>query len=97
MTHFDNIRAWAEARNIIGGCTTRDQFLKLSEEVGELAQAILKDDDAEFVDAIGDIVVVLTILARQHGTSIERCVEAAWNEIKDRKGRIVNGTWVKES
>ena len=94
---FDNIRAWAEARNIIGGCTTRDQFLKLTEEVGELAQAILKDDDAEFVDAIGDIVVVLTILARQHGTSIERCVEAAWDEIKDRRGRIVNGTWVKES
>ena len=97
MTYFDNIRAWAEARNIIGGCTTRDQFLKLLEEVGELAQAILKDDGAEFVDAIGDIVVVLTILAHQHGTSIEECVEAAWNEIKDRKGRIVNGTWVKES
>lgn len=97
MTHFDNIRAWAEARNIIGGCTSRDQFLKLTEEVGELAQAILKDDGDEFVDAIGDCVVVLTILADQYGTTIERCIEHAWNEIKDRKGRIVNGTWVKES
>ena len=97
--HFDNIREWAHVRNITIGCTVRDQFLKLIEEVGELAQAIAKDDDSstDFVDAIGDCVVVLTILADQHGTTIERCIEHAWNEIKDRKGRIVNGTWVKES
>ena len=97
--HFDNIREWAHVRNITIGCTVRDQFLKLIEEVGELAQAIAKDDDSstDFVDAIGDCVVVLTILADQHGTTIERCIEHAWNEIKDRRGRVINGTWVKES
>ena len=99
QSHFDNIREWAHVRNITIGCTVRDQFLKLTEEVGELAQAIAKDDDSstDFVDAIGDCVVVLTILADQYGTTIERCIEHAWNEIKDRKGRVINGTWVKES
>jgi hypothetical protein len=49
------------------------------------------------MDGIGDAVVVLTILAAQHGVTIEECIDAAWDEIKDRKGRMIDGVFVKES
>jgi len=65
------------------------------EESGELAKAILKQDQDELVDAIGDCVVVLTNLAHLAGTNIEHCIQSAYNEIKDRKGSMVNGTYVK--
>ncbi|MCP4322312.1 MAG: hypothetical protein GY787_10775 [Alteromonadales bacterium] len=66
------------------------------EEAGELGRAILKNDDEEFVDAIGDMVVVLTNLAHLGGTTIEECIDSAYNEIKDRKGGMKNGTFVKD-
>ena len=66
------------------------------EEAGELGRAILKNDDEEFVDAIGDMVVVLTNLAQLGGTTIEECIDSAYNEIKDRKGGMKNGTFVKD-
>ena len=65
------------------------------EEAGELGRAVLKDNQAEFVDAIGDMVVVLTNMAMLGGTSIETCIDAAYDEIKNRKGKMVNGTFVK--
>ena len=65
------------------------------EEVGELSEAILKDDHVEKKDAIGDIVVVLTNLSRMLGYNIEDCIEAAWTQIKNRQGSMVNGTFVK--
>ena len=66
------------------------------EEAGALGRAILKKDDEEFVDAIGDMVVVLTNLAHLGGTTIEDCIDSAYNEIKDRKGGMKNGTFVKD-
>ena len=80
---------------------TLKEILKLSsanlmEEAGELGRAILKNDDEEFVDAIGDMVVVLTNLAHLGGTTIEECIDSAYNEIKDRKGGMKNGTFVKD-
>ena len=66
------------------------------EETGELAAGLARNDHMEVMDAIGDIVVVLTILAEQLNVDIETCVDAAWNEIKDRKGRLVNGIFIKE-
>ena len=66
------------------------------EEVGELAQGILKKDRAEIQDAIGDIVVVLTNLAHLEQMKIEDCVTSAYDEIKDRKGKMVNGTFEKK-
>jgi NTP pyrophosphatase (non-canonical NTP hydrolase) len=65
------------------------------EEAGELAAAIARQDEDEFQDAIGDMFVVLTILAAQKGFNIEECIAHAWSQIKDRKGRMVDGIFVK--
>ena len=92
----ERVRQWAIDRNIIGGTTPKDQFGKLVEEVKELRDAIEGGDLPEIVDAIGDCSVVLAIIAAQYGLAFEQCQEAAWEEIKDRKGRIINGTFVKE-
>lgn len=96
MSQFDNIRRWALARNLIEGSTPEKQFTKLIEEIGELATGLAKKRDDLVMDGIGDAVVVLTILAAQRGVNIEACIDMAWDEIKDRKGRIVDGVFVKE-
>ena len=96
-TVFDSIRDWADKRGIYDSGDTKTQFVKLMEEIGELGQAILKDDEAEFIDAIGDSVVVLTNLAKLGGHNIERCIESAYNEISARSGSMVNGTFVKDA
>jgi len=96
-THFDLIREWAEERGLYDNGDTKTQYLKLVEEVGELGSAILDEDYSEQVDAIGDIVVVLTNLAKLAGpSSIEECIETAYNEISTRKGKMINGTFVKD-
>lgn len=93
---FDNIRSWARERGIYDKGNTHTQYVKLQEEAGELAKALLKNDMAEIEDAIGDMVVVLTNLSEQLGLRIEDCVESAYNVIKNRKGKMINGTFVKE-
>ena len=93
---FQRIRDWAEERGLYDKGDTKTQFLKLMEEAGELGRAILKDDQPEFVDAIGDMVVVLTNLAELGNTSIEACVDAAYEVISKRTGKMVNGTFVKD-
>ena len=92
---FKLIRDWAEERGLYAKGDTKTQFCKLMEEAGELGRAILKDDQPEFVDAIGDMIVVLTNLAHLGNTSIEACMDAAYKEIKNRKGKMENGTFVK--
>lgn len=89
------IRKWAIARKLETADPNK-QMLKLMEEVGELAQGMAKDNGKLVVDSIGDIYVVLTILSMQLGITIEDCVEIAYNEIKDRKGKMINGIFVKE-
>lgn len=96
VSRFEDIRNWAADRNLIEGSDPKSQMLKLSEEMGELAGALARGKEAEADDAIGDMVVVLTILSAQRGVSIETCIEGAWQEIKDRKGRMVAGVFVKE-
>ncbi len=96
MIYAERIRKWAHDRNLIEGSNTQAQFVKLAEEVGELAAAIARDDDQQLVDAIGDCFVVLTILAKQRGFNIEECIAAAWDVIKDRKGRIVDGVFIRD-
>jgi NTP pyrophosphatase (non-canonical NTP hydrolase) len=91
---FNLIRSWAEDRNIIKGSSIKSQYIKLVEEVGEMAKNINKNKNIE--DDIGDIVVVLTILAKMHNTTIEDCIDLAYNEIKTRKGKMINGTFIKE-
>jgi NTP pyrophosphatase (non-canonical NTP hydrolase) len=65
------------------------------EELGELSKAVLKNDVVEQIDGLGDVQVTLIILAAQLGLDYDKCLEAAYNEIKDRKGATVNGTFVK--
>jgi|TARA_R100001460_G_scaffold7252_3_gene18596 NTP pyrophosphatase (non-canonical NTP hydrolase) len=93
---FDCIRCWADERGIYDKGDVKTQFSKLVEEVGELAKSILEEDEVEFVDAIGDCIVVLTNLAHLGGYSIEECIEAAWIQIANRKGKMQNGTFVKD-
>ena len=94
---FDDIRDWATSRGLYTKGDTKTQFCKLMEEAGELGRAVLKNDREEFVDAIGDMVVVLTNLAHLGGFTIEHCIESAYNEIKNRKGKMKNGTFVKDN
>ena len=94
---FQKIRDWAGERGLYTNGDTKTQFCKLMEEGGELGRAILKEDKAEFVDAIGDMVVVLTNLAHLGGTTIEECIDSAYDEIKSRTGNMVNGTFVKDA
>jgi len=94
-TQFDLIRDWADERGLYDNGDPKTQALKLVEEVGETCRAILKEDHNEVVDGIGDCVVVLTNLAELVGTPIETCIEVAYDEIKTRKGKMANGTFVK--
>ena len=93
---FQLIRDWAGERGLYTKGDTKTQFCKLMEEAGELGRAILKDDNPEFKDAIGDMVVVLTNLAHLGGTTIEDCIDAAYDVISKRTGKMVNGTFVKD-
>ena len=93
---FDNIRSWAKKRGLYKKGDTKTQYIKLQEETGELAKAILNKDKGEIVDAIGDIVVVLTNLAHLEGVNIEHCIGEAYAVIANRTGEMVNGTFVKD-
>ena len=92
---FDLIRQWASERGLYENGDPKTQALKLVEEVGETCRAILKEDHDEVIDGIGDCVVVLTNLAELIGVPIESCIDAAYDEIKNRKGKMANGTYVK--
>ena len=94
---FGLIRNWAHERGLYDKGDIKTQYLKLMEEAGELGRAILKNDQLEIEDAIGDMVVVLTNLAALAGTSIEDCVDGAYKVISERTGKMVNGTFVKDT
>ena len=95
-SQFDLIREWADERGLYDNGDPKTQALKLMEEVGEIARAVLKDDFDEAVDGIGDAVVVLTNLAELIGMPIEVCIDEAYNVISKRTGKMVNGTFVKD-
>ncbi|AJD83059.1 MazG-like family protein [Paenibacillus larvae] len=90
------IEQWAAERGLHSADPNK-QILKLGEEFGELCQAIAKNrKKAKIKDAIGDMYVVLTILSMQYDLSIKDCVQTAYDEIKDRRGKMINGVFVKE-
>jgi len=93
---FENIRQWAKDRGLYDKSNPMVQYVKLQEEAGELAKALLKDDQPEVIDAIGDMVVVLTNLAHQRGVHIETCIAEAYKVISKRTGKMINGTFVKD-
>jgi NTP pyrophosphatase (non-canonical NTP hydrolase) len=95
-SQFELIREWADERGLYEHGDPKTQALKLVEEVGEIARAVLKDDIDEVIDGIGDAVVVLTNLAELHDVSIEECIASAYDVISKRTGKMVNGTFKKD-
>lgn len=90
------IRQWATDRNL-NTADPNKQILKLGEEFGELCQGMAKNNASQVYDSIGDMYVVLVILSMQLGVSVEECVSYAYDEIKDRKGKMVDGVFIKEA
>lgn len=92
---FTNVRKWAEERNI-NNAEPSKQFLKVTEELGEIAEAMAKNNHEQLVDSLGDITVTLIILAQQHNLNLEYCLNEAYDVIKNRKGKTINGVFVKK-
>lgn len=92
---FSNIREWAKQKGILDKGDVKTQYIKLQEEAGELAKALLNNDKEEIIDAIGDCVVVLTNLSKLAGYNIEDCILSAYNVINKRTGKMIDGTFVK--
>jgi len=90
------ILKWASDRNLLHYENRFKQYAKLQEESNELYVAMLDDNKAGIIDALGDVSVVLIILAEQLGFDLDTCLECAYNEIKDRKGQTLNGTFIKD-
>ena len=95
IARFDLIRDWAAVRGIYDNGDAKTQYVKLMEEAGELAKALLTKDKPEIKDAIGDMIVVLTNLAHLEGFEVEDCIDSAYQEIAARTGKMINGTFVK--
>ena len=88
------IGEWHKDRNLIDGSTDKDQYLKLIQEAGELSDSICKGKDIR--DDIGDMMVVLINIMKRNHLTINECLSIAYNDIKDRKGKMVNGVFIKE-
>ena len=94
---FECIREWADERGLYEKGDPKTQYIKLMEETGEIGRALLKNDTDEIIDGIGDAVVVLTNLAELVGVPIEECIQEAYDVISKRKGKMINGTFVKDN
>ena len=88
------VSRWHHDRNLIEGATSKDQVLKLIQEVGELSDSVCKQQDVK--DDIGDCLVILINIAEREGTTLEECLAVAYEYIKDRKGKMIDGIFVKE-
>ena len=95
MQLVEKIAQWHRDRNLIDGSTDKDQYMKLIQEAGELSDSICKGKDIR--DDIGDMMVVLINIMNRNGLSMEECLQVAYDDIKDRKGKMINGVFVKES
>jgi NTP pyrophosphatase (non-canonical NTP hydrolase) len=87
---------WAAERGLNFKENEKSQLLKTLEELGEVSRAVLKYDHEGLKDGIGDVIVTLIILANINGLNIEQCLSKAWTEIKDRRGKTVNGSFIKQ-
>ena len=94
LSVIERIEQWHYDRNLIEGATDKDQVCKLIQEVGELSDNVCKEKD--IADDIGDIMVVLINIMVRNGLSMEHCLEIAYHDIKDRKGVMRDGIFIKE-
>lgn len=90
------IISWANDRNIIQGSTPKFQLIKLDEELGEVIEAVDEDNLQHIIEEIGDMIVVLTIMCEMYKITIPQCAEVAYKKIKNRKGKMIDGIFVKE-
>jgi len=88
------VEQWHYDRNLIDGATDKDQVLKLLQELGELSDNVCKGNDIR--DDIGDMLVVMINILARNKLTLEECLNVAYNDIKDRKGKMVDGIFVKE-
>ncbi len=94
-TDFEQLIAqWHRDRNLIDGSTDKDQYMKLIQEAGELSDSLCKAKDIR--DDIGDMMVVLINIMVRNNLTINECLKVAYNDIKDRKGKMIDGVFVKE-
>ena len=90
---IDKIMKWHENRNLIEGSTDKDQVLKLQQELGELSDSVCKQKDVR--DDLGDMMVIMLNIMKRNNYTMEECLETAYNDIKDRKGKMIDGIFVK--
>jgi NTP pyrophosphatase (non-canonical NTP hydrolase) len=96
MTKHTEILEWASAKGLLKPEIYSVQFMKVSEELGELANAIIKNKRNDEIDAFGDVMITLYLLAEQRGVNLSKAVEIAYEVIKDRTGTMVNGSFIKD-
>lgn len=92
---FKPIRIWATEKGILTKGDIKTQYVKLQEEAGELAKAIINNNAEEITDAIGDCIVVLTSIAYFNNITVEECINSAYQVIAKRKGEMINGSFIK--
>jgi len=97
IKEFELVRAWAQERGLYTFGDVKTQAVKLAEEFGEVSRSIIKADEAELKDGLGDMLVVMINLSHLAGMTMEDCLEAAYKEIANRKGSMQGGSFVKES
>ena len=95
QTLIQKVISWHHDRNLIKGSSDKDQTLKLLQELGELSDSVCKGKDIK--DDIGDMLVVMLNITSRNNVSLEECLAKAWEDIKDRKGRMIDGIFVKET
>tara|TARA_B100001564_G_C20323589_1_gene526902 strand:- start:128 stop:430 length:303 start_codon:yes stop_codon:yes gene_type:complete len=88
------IGQWHKDRNLIDGSTDKDQYMKLIQEAGELSDSLCKGKDIR--DDVGDIMVVLINIMVRNNLTIEECLSVAYADIKDRRGKMIDGIFIKE-
>jgi NTP pyrophosphatase (non-canonical NTP hydrolase) len=93
---FDNIRKWFDEKELIKQENAPKQMMKVMEELGELSSAIIKGKRDEEIDAFGDVMITLLGLSYMRNISLMACTRSAYEVIKNRKGKVVNGSFIKE-
>ena len=94
LNHEQLIGQWHRDRNLIDGSTDKDQYMKLIQEAGELSDSLCKGKDIK--DDIGDIMVVLINIMVRNNLTMQECLAVAYEDIKDRKGKMIDGIFVKD-
>ena len=94
INYEESIGQWHRDRNLIDGSTDKDQYMKLIQEAGELSDSLCKGKDIR--DDIGDMMVVLINIMVRNNLTMTECLSVAYDDIKDRKGKMIDGIFVKE-